>query len=172
MQYFIFPHTKNVSNSSWWEFLSYTFSSLESSPYSPLFIWSITFADFLNILNQPCVSRTNPIWSWCMMLFDIFLGLIVYILLSTVLVEFQVLCLQKQGSLLRSEFHSGSPAFFPMMSHHSSALTQLLSYSGSWGESYCNLLFSILPKSCWVHPSPPIFPTSLELLITHLLFSR
>ena len=135
---------------------------------------------FLNVLNQPCISRTSPICSWCIMLFDIFLDLIVYILLwlSTVPSSSNFLlnskcsaCKSREVSLDQSSIQAHQ-ALFPIMSHDSSALTQLLSYSGSWGESYYNLLFSTLPKSCWVHPSPPIFPTSLELLITLLLFSR
>ena len=178
MKYFIFLHTKNVSNSSWWEFFLTLFLHWKVHLLHLCLYGQLHLLIFLNVLNQPFVSRTSPICSWCIMLFDIFLDLIVCILLSTVPSSSNFLlnskcsaCKSREVSLDQSSIQAHQ-ALFPIMSPDSSALTQLLSYSGSWRESYYNLLFSTLPKSSWVHPSPPIFPTSLELLITHLLFSR
>lgn len=64
----------------------------------------------------------------CSLLFPDFLG-----------VQFQVVCLQKQESLLGT----GCFALISVLSHASSALTQLLLYSGTW-ESFYNPLPFVL----------------------------
>lgn len=141
--------------------------------------------DFLNVLNQPGISRTNPTWSRCIMLFYIFLDLICLYFVKYFCIHVHEDISLKFSFFFYNVFGFGMREclFHKMIGSVPSSIFWffvefqvlcLQKQKHTTIESYYNPLSCTLPKSCWFHPLTPVFPSSLstalvlvQIFITH-----
>ena len=140
-----------------------------------LLIWSITLTDFqlskqtVSLFGHDVLCFLTYSWIWLFISYD--WVLFPPLLFSNFLLNSKCsACKSREVSLDQSSIQAHQ-ALFPIMSHGSSALTQLLSYSRSWGEIILQSTFLYPPKALLSPPLTSNISYLLELLISFVVQS-